>query len=136
MAQMLVRNAGIGLMASIASDVCSNSIRVLKTTKQASAAYDATVSYRQAASLVIEADGWVVSRSRDYDTTCSSRLTACSRFGVKVVCRQAANRVIPVDGWLVSRSAVSFFGSEWTHERGKVSLFRFLWKNVGGCIGG
>lgn len=59
MARMLVRNAGIGLAASISSDVCSNSIRVLKTTKQAAAAYEAKVTYRQAADLVIEADGWL-----------------------------------------------------------------------------
>eukprot|EP00752_Nemacystus_decipiens_P004527 g4134.t1 len=57
MAWMLVRNAGIGLASSVSSDVCSNSIRVLKTTKQAAAAYDANVTYRGAAALVIEKDG-------------------------------------------------------------------------------
>ncbi|CAM9534342.1 unnamed protein product, partial [Hapterophycus canaliculatus] len=57
MAWMLLRNAGIGLASSISSDVCSNSIRVLKTTKQAAAAYDAKVTYRGAAALVIEEDG-------------------------------------------------------------------------------
>lgn len=61
MAYMLLRNAGIGLAASISSDMCSNSIRVLKTTKQSAAAYDAEVTYRGAAALVIEADGWLVS---------------------------------------------------------------------------
>lgn len=61
MAWMLLRNAGIGLASSVSSDVCSNSIRVLKTTKQAAAAYDAKVTYRGAAALVIEKDGLLVS---------------------------------------------------------------------------
>lgn len=61
MASMLLRNAAIGLASSISSDVCSNSIRVLKTTKQAAAAYDAKVTYRGAAALVIEKDGLSVS---------------------------------------------------------------------------
>ena len=73
MARMLVRNAGIGLAASISSDVCSNSIRVLKTTKQAAAAYEAKVTYRQAANLVIEADGWLVSSSERGAFICSTR---------------------------------------------------------------
>lgn len=57
----LLRHAGIGLAASVISDLCTNSIRVLKTTKQAAAAYEAEVTYRGAAALVIEADGWAVS---------------------------------------------------------------------------
>ncbi|CAN0327121.1 unnamed protein product, partial [Ectocarpus sp. 8 AP-2014] len=57
LAGMLLRNAGIGLASSVSSDVCSNSIRVLKTTKQAAAAYDSKVTYRGAAALVIENDG-------------------------------------------------------------------------------
>lgn len=56
----LLRSAGIGLAASVTSDLCTNSIRVLKTTKQAAAAYDKEVTYRGAAALVIEADGWGV----------------------------------------------------------------------------
>lgn len=71
MAYMLLRNAGIGLAASISSDVCSNSIRVLKTTKQSAAAYDTKVTYRGAASLVIEADGWLVSYSSNASCVCS-----------------------------------------------------------------
>ncbi|CAM9099308.1 unnamed protein product [Pylaiella littoralis] len=59
MAWMLLRNAAIGLASSVTSDVCSNSIRVLKTTKQAAAAYDAKVTYRGAAALVIEKDGFL-----------------------------------------------------------------------------
>ncbi|CAM9851859.1 unnamed protein product, partial [Ectocarpus fasciculatus] len=61
LAGMLLRNAGIGLASSVSSDVCSNSIRVLKTTKQAAAAYDSKVTYRGAAALVIENDGLLVS---------------------------------------------------------------------------
>lgn len=61
MAWMLLRNAAIGLASSVSSDVCSNSIRVLKTTKQAAAAYDSKVTYRGAAALVIEKDGLLVS---------------------------------------------------------------------------
>lgn len=60
MAWMLLRNAAIGLASSVSSDVCSNSIRVLKTTKQAAAAYDAKVTYRGAAALVIDKDGILV----------------------------------------------------------------------------
>ena len=37
------------------SDCISNSIRVLKTTRQTSAE---TISYREAASRIIESDGW------------------------------------------------------------------------------
>ncbi len=50
----LIRNAGIGFAASAVSDTVSNSIRVLKTTKQASST---AITYRQAAQLVIQADG-------------------------------------------------------------------------------
>ncbi|CAM9459647.1 unnamed protein product [Phaeothamnion confervicola] len=54
----LLRNAVIGLLASVASDLCSNSIRVLKTTKQAGAPYDGDMSYWDAARLVMADDGW------------------------------------------------------------------------------
>lgn len=50
----LARNASIGFCASALSDTISNSIRVLKTTKQAS---PAPITYRQAAASVIAADG-------------------------------------------------------------------------------
>lgn len=77
MGRMLLRNAGIGLASSISSDVCSNSIRVLKTTKQAAAAYDAKVTYRRAAALVIEKDGLLVSSlfSSDGDVIDSPRFS-------------------------------------------------------------
>jgi hypothetical protein len=50
----LLRAAGIGFCASAVSDTVSNSIRVLKTNKQASAV---AISYRQAAEAVIAQDG-------------------------------------------------------------------------------
>jgi hypothetical protein len=50
----LLRSAFIGFCASAVSDTCSNSIRVVKTTKQA--ATD-PITYSQAVKLVIEKDG-------------------------------------------------------------------------------
>jgi Mitochondrial carrier protein len=55
--KQLLRNAAIGLAASVAADVCSNSLRVLKTTKQASASYDTPISYRDAATAIMKTDG-------------------------------------------------------------------------------
>jgi hypothetical protein len=52
--QYLARSGGIGFAASVVSDTTSNSLRVLKTTKQANAV---AISYRQAAQLVIAKDG-------------------------------------------------------------------------------
>jgi hypothetical protein len=54
LAKYLGRNAAIGFSASAVSDTLSNSIRVLKTTKQSSAV---AISYSQAARMVIAADG-------------------------------------------------------------------------------
>jgi hypothetical protein len=50
----LARNAAIGFCASAVSDTMSNSIRVLKTTKQSA---KSAITYRQAAELVIAQDG-------------------------------------------------------------------------------
>lgn len=47
-------NAFIGFCASAVSDTCSNSIRVLKTTKQTA---DVSISYVQAFNQVVEKDG-------------------------------------------------------------------------------
>lgn len=52
----LCRNSGIGFSASVVSDMCSNSIRVLKTYKQSSSE---VVSYKDAARGIIERDGLV-----------------------------------------------------------------------------
>lgn len=52
--ERLARNAAIGFIASAASDTCSNSIRVIKTTRQASSAL---LSYTDTVRHVVEKDG-------------------------------------------------------------------------------
>mmetsp|Transcript_29486 Transcript_29486/g.71747 ORF Transcript_29486/g.71747 Transcript_29486/m.71747 type:complete len:303 (-) Transcript_29486:84-992(-) len=54
LAMFLVRNAAIGFCASAVSDTCSNSIRVLKTTKQTSTI---SISYPEAFRMVVQKDG-------------------------------------------------------------------------------
>ena len=51
----LLRTALLGVSAACVSDCISNSIRVLKTTRQTSAE---TISYREAARSILESDGW------------------------------------------------------------------------------
>ncbi|EKX53324.1 hypothetical protein GUITHDRAFT_84395 [Guillardia theta CCMP2712] len=53
-AQKLLRNAVIGFVSSAVSDTCSNSIRVIKTTKQT---HEKKISYRQAVVEVVSKDG-------------------------------------------------------------------------------
>ena len=58
----LVRSAALGLSASCVSDCVSNSIRVIKTTKQTAALSEddgakTEISYREALDLVLETDG-------------------------------------------------------------------------------
>lgn len=70
----LLRSALIGVCSSCVSDTCSNSLRVIKTTKQTAAlggsSMEGTVdqksitsrgeiTYREAVTLVLEKDGWV-----------------------------------------------------------------------------
>lgn len=56
---VLIRGAVIGIAASSASDVCSNSLRVLKTVRQtADSEDDKDFSYVSAAKEIIDADGW------------------------------------------------------------------------------
>ena len=57
----LLRNAAIGFMSSALSDSFTNSIRVIKTTKQA-AASKRSVSYSEAVAMIFAADGWKVSQ--------------------------------------------------------------------------
>lgn len=57
--RLLFRNAFIGMIASFVSDTVVNSIRVIKTTKQAMGARH-TVSYLEAINMVLAADGWQV----------------------------------------------------------------------------
>jgi hypothetical protein len=52
--EKLMRSALIGFVASAVSDTCSNSIRVIKTTKQTSTTI---ISYPQALKMVLDADG-------------------------------------------------------------------------------
>lgn len=54
----LVKNAFIGFSASVVSDVVSNGIRVIKTTKQSIAASRRTVNYGEAISIILAEDGW------------------------------------------------------------------------------
>lgn len=56
----LARSAFLGLSASCVSDVCSNSLRVLKTTKQTAGLKEdgEEFSYRETASLILDTDGW------------------------------------------------------------------------------
>lgn len=56
----LVRSAALGLSASCVSDCVSNSLRVIKTTKQTAALggdVGKEISYKEALSLVLEKDG-------------------------------------------------------------------------------
>jgi len=50
----LVRNGFIGFNSAVISDCCSNSLRVIKTTKQTS---QANISYNEAVTLIVEQDG-------------------------------------------------------------------------------
>lgn len=50
----LLRNAGLGFCSSAVSDTCSNSIRVIKTTKQTSTV---SISYPEAMKMVLAKDG-------------------------------------------------------------------------------
>lgn len=52
-----MRNAGIGLAASIVSDTAVNAIRVVKTTKQAVGSKH-SMSYSEVIGMVLAADGW------------------------------------------------------------------------------
>lgn len=53
----LFRNASIGLVASVVSDVVVNAIRVVKTTKQSIGSRQA-VTYAEAVRIILAADGW------------------------------------------------------------------------------
>lgn len=52
--QKFGRNAIIGFTSSVVSDCCSNSLRVIKTTKQT---YQTPISYPQAVRMILDADG-------------------------------------------------------------------------------
>ena len=50
----IVRNGLIGFNAAVISDCCSNSLRVIKTTKQT---HKDNISYKEAINLIIKKDG-------------------------------------------------------------------------------
>lgn len=50
-----VRNATIGFISAVVSDTCSNSLRVLKTTRQTALE---PISYKDAATMIIEKEGY------------------------------------------------------------------------------
>lgn len=54
---VLLRNAGIGVVASIVSDTVVNGIRVIKTTKQ-SLGSQRSASYAETVKIVLAVDGW------------------------------------------------------------------------------
>jgi len=53
----LVRNAAIGMLASVVSDTFVNCIRVIKTTKQAVGSKH-NISYADTVRMILAADGW------------------------------------------------------------------------------
>lgn len=57
MPSKLLRNAGVGLVASIISDTVVNAFRVVKTTKQ-SLGSKHDLSYSETIQMVLAADGW------------------------------------------------------------------------------
>eukprot|EP00557_Chaetoceros_sp_GSL56_P006806 CAMPEP_0176494486 /NCGR_PEP_ID=MMETSP0200_2-20121128/10129_1 /TAXON_ID=947934 /ORGANISM="Chaetoceros sp., Strain GSL56" /LENGTH=437 /DNA_ID=CAMNT_0017892261 /DNA_START=14 /DNA_END=1325 /DNA_ORIENTATION=+ len=56
----LVRSAVLGFSASCVSDVCSNSLRVVKTTKQTAGLNEKgqEISYKDTLDMILEKDGW------------------------------------------------------------------------------
>jgi Mitochondrial carrier protein len=53
----LIRNAGIGVVASIVADTSVNAIRVIKTTKQ-SLGSRTSATYIETIRIILAADGW------------------------------------------------------------------------------
>ena len=53
--KQLLRNAFIGFMASMVSDTCSNSIRVIKTTRQT---VGTEMDYTKIIKMIVDKDGW------------------------------------------------------------------------------
>uniref|UniRef100_A0A6C0CTP4 Mitochondrial carrier protein n=1 Tax=viral metagenome TaxID=1070528 RepID=A0A6C0CTP4_9ZZZZ len=53
--EKLMRNAFIGFVSSIVSDTCSNSVRIVKTTRQT---IHEDTSYTKIIKMILERDGW------------------------------------------------------------------------------
>jgi hypothetical protein len=54
--KQLIRNAGIGFICAVVSDTCSNSLRVIKTTKQT---YSEPIGYAKVVKVVVDKDGYM-----------------------------------------------------------------------------
>lgn len=86
----LVRSAACGLVASCVSDICSNSLRVIKTTKQTGALSsdnsgernDSKISYREVVSLILEDDGVVGLFTRGLSTRLLTNAIQGAAFSV------------------------------------------------------
>ena len=78
-AYRLLRSAAMGCIATGVSDVVSNSVRVVKTTRQTSATQ---LSYGQAVQLVVAADGWQGLMCRGLGTRLLANVLQSSLFAV------------------------------------------------------
>ena len=75
----LCRSALLGISAACVSDTVSNSIRVLKTTRQTSAE---TIGYREAIERIVEQDGWAGLFGRGLGTRLVTNALQASLFTV------------------------------------------------------
>jgi len=75
----LVRSAAAGVIASFVSDVFSNFLRVLKTTRQTSAE---SIGYREAAAQIIEKDGILGLFTRGLGTRVITNAIQASLFSI------------------------------------------------------
>lgn len=75
----LARSAVLGIAAAGVSDCVSNSIRVLKTTRQTS---ETTISYREAARRVLDQDGWAGLFGRGLSTRLATNAIQAALFTV------------------------------------------------------
>ena len=77
--QRLLRSALAGVLASLVSDVVSNFLRVLKTTRQTS---PTSLGYRQAAEQIIAKDGVLGLFTRGLGTRVLTNALQASLFSV------------------------------------------------------
>ena len=75
----LARSAAVGLIASCVSDCTSNSLRVLKTTKQTSTQ---NLSYKQTIEQILETDGWAGLLGRGLQTRLLTNAIQGATFSV------------------------------------------------------
>ena len=90
----LLRSAVLGISAASVSDCISNSIRVLKTTRQTS---EVTISYQEAAAQIIEKDGWAGLFSRGLTTRLATNALQAALF---TVIWKLLEEQITRSGWL------------------------------------